>query len=126
MKTTDLQQEFIKDESQDMVRLASEIIGCECSDTGMQGDRKKDDQEGTKYQMLPDPYKAKTIEDRNNLFAFEDYFNANFGKWKERPYFDTPAQAFFNLIKAWQIWNHHLPENIKAKYIEHMKEVHSA
>lgn len=125
MKTTELQQEFIVDEFSDIVNLASEIIGFRCCDTTMQGDSEKGDKEGTKYQITADPYSARTLADRINLAAFEDYFYENFGKWKDRAYFDTPSQAFFALIKAWQIWNKHLSPDLKQGYLKTMQDLHS-
>jgi len=126
MKTTNLQQEFIKDEFNDCVNLASEIIGCKCCDTVMQGDRDKGDEYGTKYQILPDSFRAKTVSDKVKLAGFEEYFYDNFGKWKERCYFDTPAQAFFNLMKAWHIWNNSLEKEIKNKYIKTSKRIYES
>ena len=116
-KTTELQQEFIKDEFQDIVNLASEIIGAECCDTVMQGCREKGEENMTKYQITADPYSAPTLNEQANLAAFENYFYKNYGKWKDRCYFDSPSQAFFALIKAWQIWNKDLSKDIKEGYI---------
>ena len=70
----DEQQEFINDEFQECVSFASRIIGVNCSDTVMQGDSSKGDGNGIKYQIIPDFYEAKTMEERNNLLGFEDYF----------------------------------------------------
>jgi hypothetical protein len=118
----DEHKEFISDEFQEGVAFASRIIGVDCSDTVMQGDSSKGDRSGIKYQILPDPYQAKTMEERNNLLGFEDYFYKHYGKWKDRCYFDTPSEAFFNVIKAWHIWNYSLSPDAKAKYIKKNKE----
>ena len=124
MKTINLHQEFIKDEYNDLVKLASEIIGFKCCDTVMQGDPSKNDNHGTKYQITADPYSTTNKEDRINLTAFENYFYKNYGKWKDRCYFDTPAQAFAAIIKAWNIWNVYLEKEIKEKFISFSREVH--
>jgi hypothetical protein len=118
MKTIDLQQEYIDDSFQDCVEMASKIFGVECCDTVMQGDREKGDSDGIKYQILPDSYSAKTRELKVDFLAFESYYYDNFGKWKGRCYFDTPYEAFFNLIKAWEIWTKYLEQEIKQSYIE--------
>lgn len=116
--------EFIKDHDkfQECVNFASRIIGVECCDTVMKGDSEKGDMDGIKYQILPDPYEAKTMEKRNDLLGFESYFYKHYGKWKDRPYFDTPSEAFFNIIKAWNIWNTNLSPDAKAKYVNRNKE----
>jgi hypothetical protein len=118
MTTTDLQQEFIKDSFHDCVEVASKIFGTKCFDTVMQGDREKGDSEGTKYQILPEIPLNSTKELKINFLAFESYFYDNFGKWKDRCYFDTPYEAFFNLIKAWEIWTKYLEANTKQKYLD--------
>ena len=118
MKTTNLQNEFIKDSFQDCVEIASRIFGTNCYDTVMQGDREKGDSEGTKYQILPEIPKNSTREVKVNFLAFETYFYDNFGKWKDRCYFDTPHEAFFNLIKAWEIWTKNLETETKQKYVD--------
>ncbi len=125
MKTTDLQQEFIEDEFQDVVNFASKLIGFHCCDTVLSGDRGRGDDNTVKFQITADPYSANNLEDRINLAAFENYFYENYGKWKDRCYFDSPTQAFFALIKAWTIWNKDLSKEIKNGYIEPMKKFHS-
>ena len=111
-----------QDHFQECVNFASRIIGIECSDTVMTGDSEKGDRAGIKYQILPDPYETKTMEERNDMLGFESYFYKHFGKWKDRPYFDTPSEAFFNVIKAWNIWNTSLSPDAKGKYINRNKE----
>jgi hypothetical protein len=121
--TLDEHQENIKNEFQECVSFASRIIGVRCSDTVMQGDLSKGDNGGLKYQILPDPYEAKTTEARLDLFGFEDYFYKHYGKWKDRCYFDTPSEAFFNLIKAWHIWNNTISPDSKARFIERHRKL---
>lgn len=122
MKTTDLHQEFIADEFNDLVKLASRIIGFKCCDTVMHGDSEKGDDIETKYQITPDAYSTSETKDRINLIAFEDYFYDNYGKWKERCYFDSPSQAFAAIIKAWDIWNNHIEREIKEEYFSSAEE----
>jgi hypothetical protein len=118
MKTINLQQEFITDSFHDCVEMASRIFGTKCYDTVMQGDPEKGDSIGTKYQILPEIPVTSSRDEKINFLAFESYFYENFGKWKDRCYFDTPFEAFFYLIKAWEIWTKYLDQEVKQKYIE--------
>jgi len=122
MKTTELHQEYITDEYSDTVKFASEIIGFTCSETILLGDRAKGDEGPDKYQIIPDPYSASNNSDRINLAAFENYFYDNFGKWKDRCYFDTPSEAFYALMKAWHIWHNHLEHENKSQYIKQVRK----
>ena len=121
MKTTNLHQDTIIDEYKDIITLANELFGFRCCDTVMQGDDRND--LGTKYQITIDPYAAPSIDERINLAAFESYFYENYGSKKDRCYFDTPYVAFFALTKAWNIWNNHLDNGIKEKYIKPKREL---
>lgn len=95
--------------------LAGEILGVKCCDTVMSGDRDLN-VDITYFQITPDPYSAKSENERKEYEAFNDYFYENYGKHKERCYFDTEHEAFYNIVKAWKIWNHILTENDKEKY----------
>lgn len=123
MQTTKLQQEFIKDEYEDVVRLASKLIGTNCCNTIMEGNPKKGDGGRAKYQITPNIHLIKEDSQKINITAFNNYFYDNFGKWKDCCYFDTPSQAFFALIKAWAIWNDDLQNNIKLKYTKPVEKI---
>lgn len=99
----------------ELTLLAGEILGVECNDTVMAGDRTKDF-DITYYQITPDSYRATDGEARKNYEAFTNYFYANYGKHKDRCYFDTVHEAFFNIVKAWKIWENILDETEKGKY----------
>lgn len=123
MSSLDEQKEFIKDEFLECVEFASKIIGINCCDTLTIGDPEKEGEDkSTKFVITPDPYSTDKIEDRNNLLAFEKYFYEHYGKWKDRCYFDTPYEAFFNIIKAWQIWKNNIPPHIKGEYLKRAKK----
>jgi len=95
--------------------LAASILGVRCCDTTMSGDRELDF-DITYFQITPDPYAAKTEEERKEYEAFNDYFYENYGKHKDRCYFDTEQEAFYNIVKAWKIWKGILTDEEKSKY----------
>ncbi len=97
--------------------LAGHILGVECCDTVTKGDRELDF-DITYFQITPDPYKAKTKEEREDYQAFNNYFYKNFGKHKDRCYFDTEHEAFYNIVKAWKIWKHILTTEEKQEYVQ--------
>jgi hypothetical protein len=95
--------------------LAGHILGVRCCDTVMSGDRELD-VDITYFQITPDPYGAKTEAERKEYEAFNDYFYENYGKHKDRCYFDTEHEAFYNIVKAWKIWKGILTDEEKSKY----------
>ena len=97
--------------------LAGHILGVECCDTVMKGDRALDF-DITFFQITPDPYQAPTETERRNYDAFNNYFYANYGKHKDRCYFDTEQEAFYNIVKAWNIWKHLLTDDVKKEYFQ--------
>lgn len=123
MNILDEHREFINDEFLECVEFASKIIGIECSDTVMKGDPEMEgNDKSTKYQITPDPYVTKDKEKRDDLLAFEKYFYEHYGKWKDRCYFDTPYEAFFNIVKARHIWDSNIPPHIKKEYLDRAKK----
>lgn len=95
--------------------LAGHILGVTCNDTVMSGDRQLDE-DRTYFQITPEPDEARTDGERKDFEAFNEYFYKNYGKHKDRCYFDTPHEAFYNVVKAWHIWKHILTEDEKEKF----------
>lgn len=95
--------------------LASRILGVECSDTAYSGT----DEDGNKviyFQITPDSHEASTENEEANYEAFNYYFYQNYGMERDRCYFATPYEAFYNLIKAWAIWETVLDEPTKLEF----------
>lgn len=96
--------------------LASYILGVDCSDT-VYGDKDAEGKQITFYQITPDPHEATTKEEEIDYEAFNNYFYANYGQENGKCHFETPHEAFYNLVKAWFIWKHHLEEQTKNGYL---------
>ena len=74
--------------------LAGEILGVPCYDTIMTGDKDLDF-DITYYQIAPDEHQESTKEKQDNYARFNNYFYSNYGKHKDRCYFDTQHEAFY-------------------------------
>lgn len=58
--------------------------------------------------------------ERIELLAFNLFFRNNFGNKKNDElscFFETPYEAFYALIKAWNIWKNSLDKEIKESFI---------
>ncbi|AHF17339.1 hypothetical protein [Niabella soli] len=98
--------------------LAGHILGVECCDTVTTGDRELG-VDVTYFQITPDPYKAKSVEEKKNYEAFNNYFYANYGIHKDRCYFYTEYEAFYSIVKAWKIWKYILSEDEKEEFFRY-------
>jgi hypothetical protein len=93
--------------------LAGKILGVPCNDTEISSS-----EGGATFQITPAPEDASTEKEFREYQAFLDYFHENYGMRKDRCYFPTHYEAFFNLIKAWKIWKEILSDDEKKRYFK--------
>jgi hypothetical protein len=96
--------------------LAGKILGVRCNDTEMGSVS-----EGrATFQITPSPEDAATEKEFREYQAFLVYFYENYGVREDRCYFATEYEAFFNLIKAWQIWKEILVDDERKEYFKNL------